>query len=303
MARLKVLYDVDGWAFHKRALALQKYAPSDFEVYISPCRTSQGRLELADVVGDPSLDIVFLIDQSSLDHVEVALQRCEVRPKLVVGWNDGWPARLARFYEIRGAVDHVIVNNRQAWRLTGTLENTSSIANGVDPDVFRIMRAPSERVHKILWSGSTYHRKNKGYDDLLMPLHHELRTMGIECDFALVDSLGAKRSSRDMAHWYNGATVLVVASKTEGTPNPALEAAACGCTVVSTWVGNMPELITDGVNGYLVSRNLESLRRGVMNACENYLALSAQMQRDIQSWFWPTRVDQYYALFRRLLVA
>ncbi|MEO8601389.1 MAG: glycosyltransferase [bacterium] len=48
----------------------------------------------------------------------------------------------------------------------------------------------------------------------------------------------------------------------EGTPNPALEAAACGCTVVSTPVGTLPELIRDAANGYLV----EPLRVQLMNS-------------------------------------
>ena len=49
-----------------------------------------------------------------------------------------------------------------------------------------------------------------------------------------------------MAAWYDTGTVYVVASQFEGTPNPALEAASAGCVVVSTPVGNMPELIRDG---------------------------------------------------------
>jgi glycosyltransferase involved in cell wall biosynthesis len=303
VANLRILYDVDGWAFHKRALALQKYAPADFEVSISPCRTPEGSVNLAHDLGDSSLDVIFLIDQASLDHVKAALQPCKMRPKLVVGWNDGWPARLDRFFQIQRAVDHVIVNNRQVWKLTGGLANTSAIANGVDPDLFQISVSPRERPHKILWVGSTFHRENKGYDSLLMPLQTELRALGIECDFMLMDSLGSKCSSEEMALWYNSGTVILVASRIEGTPNPALEAAACGCTIVSTAVGNMPDLINDGMNGYLVSNDLGSFRRRVLDACENYLALSGQMKRDIRQWFWPVQAGLYYDLFRKLLTA
>ena len=31
---IRLLYDVSGWAYYWRCLALQKYAPSDFEVSI-----------------------------------------------------------------------------------------------------------------------------------------------------------------------------------------------------------------------------------------------------------------------------
>jgi glycosyltransferase involved in cell wall biosynthesis len=104
-----------------------------------------------------------------------------------------------------------------------------------------------------------------------------------------------------MAAWYNAGTVLVCASEEEGTPNPALEAAASGCTVVSTAVGNMPELIRDGQNGYLVERRLDALAAAVMQAVEEYPRLAAEMQKDIASWDWRARSCEYFDLFRRVL--
>jgi glycosyltransferase involved in cell wall biosynthesis len=103
-----------------------------------------------------------------------------------------------------------------------------------------------------------------------------------------------------MADWYNTGTVLVCASATEGTPNPGLEAAACGCTVVSTPVGNMPELIRSGENGYLVERRVDALLEGVRTAVADYPRLARQMLADIQDWGWDRRSAAYFRLFRRL---
>jgi hypothetical protein len=38
--RVLVLYDVDGWAYHNRALALQKYSPEGFDIRIAGMETS-----------------------------------------------------------------------------------------------------------------------------------------------------------------------------------------------------------------------------------------------------------------------
>jgi len=48
------------------------------------------------------------------------------------------------------------------------------------------------------------------------------------------------------------ADAFVMASRYEGMPNAVIQALATGLPVVGTDVGGMPELIQDGVNGYLV---------------------------------------------------
>jgi len=53
---------------------------------------------------------------------------------------------------------------------------------------------------------------------------------------------GQKKTPEEMREFYNSVDVYVVTSSSEGTPNPALEAMACGVPVVSPRVGNMPEV-------------------------------------------------------------
>ena len=65
-------------------------------------------------------------------------------------------------------------------------------------------------------------------------------------------------SKEQMRDFYNEGHVLMVASTTDGTPNPALEAAACGVPVLTNAIGNMPEFIKDGYNGFLVEREVSA---------------------------------------------
>jgi glycosyltransferase involved in cell wall biosynthesis len=52
--------------------------------------------------------------------------------------------------------------------------------------------------------------------------------------------------------WMNACDVLCLPSLNEGLPNAALEAMACGLPVVASRVGGVPEIVRDGVNGFLV---------------------------------------------------
>jgi len=296
---LRILYDVDGWAYHNQALALRKYAPADFDVSIAALARPE---DAAVALGDAPVDVVFLLGESKTQAVRETFRQRGWRSKLVAGWCNGFPHRIALFNRMRCAADAWIFNNQTTWEATGRLPQTWMIPNGVDLDVFTMTRRPEVRTPKVLWTGSARCRALKGYDDILLPVQKQLRAGGIECELLLVDPLSVhKRSTPEMIDWYNHGTVLVCASQSEGTPNPALEAAACGCTVVSTPVGNMPELIRHDVNGYLVERNPAALVGAITLACENYPRLARAMQQDIQTWHWAARTPEFFRVFREVL--
>lgn len=52
-------------------------------------------------------------------------------------------------------------------------------------------------------------------------------------------------------HWWQRATVGVLTSHSEGMPVSLMEAAACGVPAVAPAVGGIPELIADGVTGFV----------------------------------------------------
>jgi glycosyltransferase involved in cell wall biosynthesis len=56
----------------------------------------------------------------------------------------------------------------------------------------------------------------------------------------------------DVSAWYRAFDALILPSANEGTPVVAIEALAAGCPVVATGVGGVPDVVRDGVDGFLV---------------------------------------------------
>jgi glycosyltransferase involved in cell wall biosynthesis len=56
----------------------------------------------------------------------------------------------------------------------------------------------------------------------------------------------------EVGRWLSAADLFVLPSLSEGVPHALLEALAFGLPVVASAVGGVPEIVQDGVNGYLV---------------------------------------------------
>lgn len=85
------------------------------------------------------------------------------------------------------------------------------------------------------------------------------------------------RSHNEIALWMNVADCLCLPSRSEGMPNVVLEALASGLPVVATGVGEVPFMIQDGENGFVIAAEGEGMSRRLAETLA--LALERKWER------------------------
>ena len=104
-----------------------------------------------------------------------------------------------------------------------------------------------------------------------------------------------------MPRYYSELDLLICASEHEGTPNPVLEAMACGVPVISTDVGIVAEAFGPEQMRFLIpERSSEALASSIRHLCDNrdvLKALSMENLKSIRTWAWQDQVPKWRALF------
>lgn len=149
-------------------------------------------------------------------------------------------------------------------------EKTTVIYNGVDKNTFSpINKKPANR---ILFVGNIKRSKGvfealEGFVNLAEKFpNHNLTFIGNGPDLPELEKkvellslsnritfLGALSHS-EIANVLKQSHVLLLPSHAEGVPNVILEAMSCGVPSVATAVGGIPEILKNGINGFIVEK-------------------------------------------------
>jgi len=162
---------------------------------------------------------------------------------------------------------------------------------GVDPDVFKFFSYPMEKKFTVFYVGKPV--IEKGLRLYIKPA----------CNKAAARLLVNKRNftnalpENEMVATYNNSNVYIVASTIDGTPNPALEAASCGRPIISNHIGNMPEFIEEGVNGFLVPMEVDAYAiklKWMMNNRDKAAAMGQKARETVlKGWTWDYILNKY----------
>lgn len=105
-------------------------------------------------------------------------------------------------------------------------------------------------------------------------------------------------NENEMRNYYNNLDFYLCLSNQEGTPNPAIEAAACGNILISTKVGNMPEIIKNDFNSFLIDHDIEKiinkLKQILSISPDNYYFMRNLLLEEIRlHWTWETNIKYF----------
>ncbi|WP_435079424.1 glycosyltransferase family 4 protein [Halococcus sp. AFM35] len=100
----------------------------------------------------------------------------------------------------------------------------------------------------------------------------------------------------DLVDFYNSLKLLVLPTESEGLPNVALEAMACGTPVLATSVGGLPDLLSDGENGFLMGDDTpQRVCEGTLRAMDHDLdSVSERARRTIRNQYTITDAINRY---------
>jgi glycosyltransferase involved in cell wall biosynthesis len=186
---------------------------------------------------------------------------------------DKLQSRLFRQSDVR-----VVTNGAEVRAHFGQPPGQAVVSSTIrDEEILSVERKrPADEPFRVLYVG--FIRPEKGIDVLVSAFERVLEVLpdaeleivaardgssrGIGAEFEeTLTTLGRKGTVRVLGHRKFGpelfrcfadADVLVVPSRSEGTPRVLVEARAFGCPTIGTAVGGIPSSITDGVDGLLV---------------------------------------------------
>lgn len=107
----------------------------------------------------------------------------------------------------------------------------------------------------------------------------------------------------ELPEYYSAADALIFPTYAEGMPNVVLESLACGCAVIATAVGGIPEIMRGPPAGLLLEdrtasaiiRAWQSLQTGGLD-----VAARARRRRYAEQFSWDATVAGQLKIFRRL---
>jgi len=298
MSKVLLVYDVKGWAWHFKAMALKKYIGHEFDKF--------------DIMPKKHFSKKLLAKYNSIHFF---------------GWIEG--KKYAKFGGITSAISsHNYINKHLELakkilpkydcltctskilhkELTnrGMNKNVYLCQNGVDETIFTPGKKTKDLDKFVIgWCGQptkgTLADDAHGYEHVLLPLIESLKDHK-EIKFNVLAKTFKTASPHSvMPAWYRELDLFIHTGYSTGTPNPLFEAQSCGIPGISTDIGAAPELLS-AFNGFTTIRyhnsagvksTIEQFNRLILE-CRNNPGMTKGMGNNarriiVSDWTWKER--------------
>lgn len=198
----------------------------------------------------------------------------------------------------------IITNSRLSKKIIGEtspfpLERIHVIYNGVDHEQFTPGNPVGEKREaiRLLFVGQDFKRKGLGP---LIQAFAAVRNRGVRChlrvigrdnpkpyenmaaDLGVTDHLSFEGPMRAIEEAYRAADLFVFPSLYDPFANTCLEALACGLPVLTTTTNGSSEVVTDGIDGFIVDGSAEGLAARLARKIEEYCAMTAEKREEMK---------------------
>jgi len=175
------------------------------------------------------------------------------------------------------------------------------VPNGVDEELFVFKERDLSKPFTVGFVGKPNPRK--GYTKYIA---EACRRADVELRAQVCKFDGANVIQRaNMPEFYHDVDCILVASDMDGTPNMLLEAAAIGRPCVGNAIGNIPEFIEDGVNGFIVERQVNAYVEKLFwlkTHREECIEMGRAARKTVEAgWTWKIQTENYKKMFEECL--
>lgn len=291
----KILFitDVKGWAWWIKSEYLKKYLSDEFDIDIINVISKNGGYQLGNV-NQKKYDLYFTYGFSYIDFLTA------VPLKRKITGVTAHRARNVIFPKMKLA-GHQHANSILLLKELQNMgfQRTFYVPNGVDEELFKPYK-PIKKEGDIIVGHVGKETPLKGQKEFILPA---VQMAGAK-SYTNLRTWKDRLPHTEMPKIYNEMDVFVVASTEDGTPNPALEAAACGRPIISNAIGNMPEFIEDGYNGFIVPKKINAYVEKInyfKNNRDELIRMGENARKTVEEgWTWKIQSENYRKMFRTI---